>query len=413
MKIGLFYEHNLPRPWDEGDELKLFQEVLEQVELADKLGYQYVWQVEHHFLEEYAHSSAPEVLLSAYSQRTKNIRLGHGIVQTPPGYNHPARIAERIATLDLVSNGRVEFGTGESSSLSELGGFELNGAEKRDMWREGTQLAIRYMTETPFTGYEGKYVSGPPRNCVPKPVQKPHPPLWVACSQRPTIHLAAENGMGALTFSFISSEEAKHWVDDYYNTLENQCVPIGKVVNPNIACVSPLMCAKTEEEAIAKGEKGLNFFGYALAWFYVFGKHYPGRTSIWDSYEANGDQFSLFRMQQLNQAPDAIRGCIGTPDQIREVLKRYEEAGVDQIVFFSQAGYNTHEDICESYELLAKEVLPEFWDRDAAGEGKKKARAEELNDKAMARKGEEELPELDPDYTIDSPMAGQMGTSFF
>ena len=412
MKFGLFYEHNLPKPWHEGDELKLFQEVLEQVELADKLGFHTVWQVEHHFLEEYAHSSAPEVLLSAYSQRTKNIRLGHGIVQTPPGYNHPARVAERIATLDLVSNGRVEFGTGESSSLSELGGFGLDGTQKRDMWREGTELAIRYMTETPFTGYEGTYVSGPPRNCVPKPVQKPHPPLWVACSQRPTIHLAAQNGMGALTFSFISSDEAVHWVNDYYNTLENECVPIGKFANANIACVSPLMCAPTEEEATAKGEKGLNFFGYALAWFYVFGKHYPGRTSIWESYEQNGDQFSLFRMQQLNQAPDAIRGCIGTPDQLRETLKRYEEAGVDQIVFFSQAGHTEHEDICASYELLAKEVMPEFMERDERNAGKKQARAEELNDKAMARK-EEQIPELDPEYTIDSPMAGQMGTSFF
>jgi alkanesulfonate monooxygenase SsuD/methylene tetrahydromethanopterin reductase-like flavin-dependent oxidoreductase (luciferase family) len=412
MKFGLFYEHNLPRPWNDGDELKLFQEVLEQVELADKLGFHTVWQVEHHFLEEYAHSSAPEVLLSAYSQRTKNIRLGHGIVQTPPGYNHPARIAERIATLDLVSNGRVEFGTGESSSLSELGGFMLDGTQKREMWREGTEVAIRYMTETPFTGYEGKYVSGPPRNCVPKPVQKPHPPLWVACSQRPTIHLAAQNGMGALTFSFISCDEAQHWVSDYYNTLENECVPIGKFVNANIACVSPLMCAPTEEQALAQGEKGLNFFGYALAWFYVFGKHYPGRTSIWESYEQNGDQFSLFRMQQLNQAPDAIRGCIGTPDQLRQTLRRYEDAGVDQIVFFSQAGYTKHEDICASYELLAKEVMPEFMERDEKMASKKAARAEELNDKALARK-DEQLPELDPEYTIDSPMAGQMGTSFF
>ena len=411
MKFGLFYEHNLPRPWNQGDELKLFQEVLEQVELADKLGFHCVWQVEHHFLEEYAHSSAPEVLLSAYSQRTKNIRLGHGIVQTPPGYNHPARVAERIATLDLVSNGRVEFGTGESSSLSELGGFSLDGTQKREMWREGTEVAIRYMTEEPFTGYEGKYVSGPARNCVPKPVQKPHPPLWVACSQRPTIHLAAQNGMGALTFSFISADEAVHWVNDYYNTLENECVPIGKFVNANIACVSPLMCAPTEEEATAKGEKGLMFFGYALAWFYVFGKHYPGRTSIWESYEQNGDQFSIFRMQQMNQAPDAIRGCIGTPEQIREVLRKYEDAGVDQVVFFSQAGQTKHEDICESYELFAKEIMPEFAERDAAQEPKKRERAEELNEKALARKTED-IPELDPEYSIDSPMAGQMGTSF-
>ncbi|MGH9196835.1 MAG: LLM class flavin-dependent oxidoreductase, partial [Acidimicrobiia bacterium] len=180
MKFGLFYEHNLPKPWLEDSELTLFQEILDQVELADKLGFQYVWQVEHHFLEEYAHSSAPEILLAAYSQRTKNIRLGHGIVQTPPHYNHPARIAERIATLDLVSGGRVEFGTGESSSETEMGGFNLRREDKREAWREGTHVAVRLMTEEPFTGFEGTHVQMAPRNLVPKPVQKPHPPLWVA-----------------------------------------------------------------------------------------------------------------------------------------------------------------------------------------------------------------------------------------
>src|SRR5262247_420410 len=126
MKFGLFYEHQLPRPWDEGDELRLFQDALAQVEFADKLGFDTVWEVEHHFLEEYSHSSAPEVFLAACSQRTRRIRLGHGIVQLPPNYNHPARVAERIATLDLVSGGRVEFGTGESSSQMELGGFRID-----------------------------------------------------------------------------------------------------------------------------------------------------------------------------------------------------------------------------------------------------------------------------------------------
>ena len=118
MKFGIFYEHQLPRPWNDGDELKLFQDALDQVELADRLGIDNAWEVEHHFLEEYSHSSAPEVFLAACSQRTKNIRLGHGIVLMPPGYNHPARVAERIATLDLVSNGRVELGTGESRRCS-------------------------------------------------------------------------------------------------------------------------------------------------------------------------------------------------------------------------------------------------------------------------------------------------------
>src|SRR6516162_4078334 len=122
MKFGLFYEHQLPRPWAEDSEHRLLKEGLEQVELADKLGYDYAWQVEHHFLEEYSHGSAPEVFLAAASQRTKRIRLGHGIVQAPSPVNHPARIAERVATLDLVSDGRVDFGTGESASRAELEG---------------------------------------------------------------------------------------------------------------------------------------------------------------------------------------------------------------------------------------------------------------------------------------------------
>ena len=123
MKFGVFYEHQLPRPWEADSEHQLIQNALEQIELADALGIDYVWEVEHHFLEEYSHSSAPEVFLAAASQRTKRIRLGHGIVHTPPPFNHPARIAERISMLDLVSNGRLDFGTGESVSEADPGGF--------------------------------------------------------------------------------------------------------------------------------------------------------------------------------------------------------------------------------------------------------------------------------------------------
>src|SRR5213594_2061994 len=143
MQFGIFYEHQLPRPWQEDSELRMISEALDQVELADRLGIDYAWEVEHHFLEEYSHSSAPEVFLAACSQRTKDIRLGHGIVLMPPGYNHPARVAERIATLDLVSNGRVEFGTGESSAALELGGYGIERAEKRDQWDEALDAITR------------------------------------------------------------------------------------------------------------------------------------------------------------------------------------------------------------------------------------------------------------------------------
>src|SRR5438309_1405221 len=174
MRFGIFYEHQLPRPWSDGDEHELYQQALEQVELADRLGIDYVWEVEHHFLEEYSHSSAPEVFLAACSQRTKRIRLGHGIVQLPVEFNHPVRVAERIAALDLVSDGRVDFGTGESSSQAELGGFGVDRDLKRDEWDEALDAITRMFVEVPFAGYDGRFISMPPRNVVPKPVQKPH-----------------------------------------------------------------------------------------------------------------------------------------------------------------------------------------------------------------------------------------------
>src|SRR5262249_49195615 len=134
VRFGLFYEHQLPRPWSQDAEERLFVEALDQIELADRLGFHSLWVVEHHFLEEYSHSSAPEVFLAAASQRTEHIRLGHGIVQLPPAFNHPVRVAERIATLDLISGGRVEFGTGEASSQMELGGFGVDRKLKRLQW---------------------------------------------------------------------------------------------------------------------------------------------------------------------------------------------------------------------------------------------------------------------------------------
>ncbi len=365
MKFGTFYEHQLPRPWEEGDEQRLVQESLEQVELADRLGIEYAWEVEHHFLEEYSHSSAPEVFLAACSQRTKNIRLGHGIVLMPVNYNHPARVAERIATLDLVSNGRVEFGTGESSAILELEGFDVSVEDKRDQWFETVEQCANMMAMDPYPGFEGRFFSMPCRSVVPKPVQRPHPPLWVACSNRETIKLAARLGMGALTFAFVDQTEAKAWVDDYYRILKEECVPIGHAVNANIAMVTGFSCHEDAAEAHRRGADGFRFFGFALGHYYLFGEHKPGRTGVWEAFEQARDQW-----------PDVgeERG-IGTPTQLREHLKGFEEAGVDQVSFLQQGGRNRHEHICEALELFAKEVKPEFTERE---EEREAAKAEEL-----------------------------------
>src|SRR5437899_3541397 len=308
MKFGVFDELQRPRPWGPDGEENMVREALEQIEVADRVGFDTVWEVEHHFLEEYSHSSAPEVFLAAASQRTTRIRLGHGIVQMPPPFNHPARVAERIATLDLVSGGRVDFGTGEASSEAELGGFRIDPGEKRAMWEEGLRVALRCLTEAPFTGHTGRYLTLPPRNVVPKPRQRPHPPVWVACSRRETIHLAAQKGIGALSFSFFDPEEARHWVDDYYGTLEAEGVPMGDAVNANLACVTTFMCHPDEQQAIARGVEGTNFLGYSLAHYYIFGRHRPALTDVWAEYQR--------RRGEAGYAPEAVRAAADNRDRL-------------------------------------------------------------------------------------------------
>jgi alkanesulfonate monooxygenase SsuD/methylene tetrahydromethanopterin reductase-like flavin-dependent oxidoreductase (luciferase family) len=413
MKFGIFYEHQLPRPWDDDSEHRLLKDALEQVELADRLGIDYVWEVEHHFLEEYSHSSAPEVFLAAASQRTSRIRLGHGIVQLPFNFNHTARVAERIATLDLVSDGRVDFGTGEASSEAELGGFLIDREQKRAQWEEALDAVTRMFVEAPFAGYDGAFFKMPVRGVVPRPLQRPHPPLWVACSRRETIHLAATKGIGALSFSFIEPAEAKAWVDNYYATVASQeCVPGGFAVNPNVAVVLPLMCHADEETAIARGLDGAHFFGFSLGHYYVFGTHRPGRTNVWDEFENKRDLFGFRRQtaaqtgqtlgaQLFEQGLGALRGAVGTPDQVRDLLRGYEDAGVDQVIFVSQAGRNRHEHICESLELFAAEVLPDFAEHEDEREKAKLERLAPAIETALARRSP---PREAPDVAFQAGM---------
>lgn len=387
MRFGIFYEHQIPRPWSDGAEHKLLKDALEQVEIADRVGFDYVWAVEHHFLEEYSHSSAPEVFLAAASQRTKNIRLGHGIVQIPPAVNHPARVAERVATLDLISDGRVDFGTGESSSAAELGGFLVDRNEKRTQWEDAMDAIAHMFVEEPFAGWESEFIRMPPRNVVPKPLQKPHPPLWVACSRRETIHFAARNGIGALSFSFVEPEDAGKWVTEYYDLLaSDECVPVGFAVNPSVTVVVPMMCHEDEQTAIDRGIDGAHFFGYSLAHYYGLSPHHPGTTNVWEEFQRRRGETGFAReivradkaplgVKILQEGLGSLRGAIGTPEQIADLVRRYEAAGVDQVVFVLQAGDNKHEHICESLELVGEQVIPEF----AEGrEERERAKAERL-----------------------------------
>ena len=276
--------------------------------------------------------------------------------------------------LDLVSGGRVEFGTGESASRMELEGFGIDPGEKRAMWQEAVAQVALMLSRTPYPGHDGKFFRMPPRNVVPKPVQKPHPPMWLACSSRPMIHLAAQLGLGALTFAFVDVEEAKHWVADYYETFERECTPIAQAVNPNIAMVTGFSCHRDRAEAERRGLEGFQFFGFALAHYYLFGDHIPGRTSVWDRFQGNSMPM-----------PGGSAGDRHAGRRARGAA-RLRGAGVDQAIFIQQGGNNRHADICAALELFATDVMPEFRDRHEARQKEKAERLAPYIERALARR---------------------------
>ncbi|MGI0130904.1 MAG: LLM class flavin-dependent oxidoreductase, partial [Thermoplasmata archaeon] len=216
------------------------------------------------------------------------------------------------------------------------------------------------------------------------------------------------------SFSFIEPSEAKAWVDDYYSTICSEaCVPAGFALNANLAVVMPFMCHRDEEEALRRGLDGGHFFGYSLGHYYAFGSHRPGQTNVWEEFCANRSLFGFDRdvasrtgeplgAKLMEEGLGSLRGAIGTPDQIRQLLSSYAEAGVDQVIFVSQAGRNRHEDICESMELFAAEVLD---DVHSGEDQRERAKAERLAPAIEAALDRREPPREPPDYSFDAAAA--------
>ncbi|MBM3569220.1 MAG: LLM class flavin-dependent oxidoreductase [Alphaproteobacteria bacterium] len=384
MKFGVFYELQYPKPWTAGGEAALFRQALEQIELADRLGYDHAWAVEHHFLDEYSHCSAPEVFLAAAAARTRRIRIGHGIRQVIPNYNHPARTAEGLATLDILSDGRLDFGIGEGATRLELGGFGIDAKQKRALALEAAEQIADMMVLEPYPGFAGKGFSMPCRNVLPKPVQKPHPPMWMACTNRDTIKVAASLGVGALAFAFVDPDEARRWAEIYYGVIKSeQCVPIGHSVNANVAVVSAFSVHADRAEAIRRGQEGFEFFAYAINAL-VAEDSVPGRSRLWEKFQAKRGGHAHAPIAALEVSHRSAG--IGTPEEMRRHLHELEAVGVDQVIFLQQAGKNRHDHICQSLELFARAVMPEFAAAAATRETRKQAELAPYIAAALARK---------------------------
>src|SRR3984893_1366059 len=232
LKFGVFFELSGPRAFPE-NEFQVYHRALEQVKLADELGFDQVWAVEHHFLEEYSHCSAPELFLTACAMLTKRIHVGHGIVVCVPEFNHPIKIAERTATLDILSGGRLEVGTGRSATWTELGGFRADPDSTKKSWDEFVRCLPQMWPQERYS-YQGRSWSMPQRTIIPKPYQKPHPPMWVAVTSPGTEIDAAERGLGSLVLSFAGFVEQEKKIKEYRKIIRN-CTPVGEVVNEAVS----------------------------------------------------------------------------------------------------------------------------------------------------------------------------------
>ena len=356
MQFGLLYEIEKTQPWDENSQRDVFMESLEQIKLAEEVGFDYVWEVEHHFLGEFSISSAPEVFLAAVSQHTKTIRIGHGVVLLPFGYNHPIRIAERAATLDIVSNGRLEFGTGRSATNFEMEPFGVDPNTNRDEWDEAIRMIPKMWTQDEFS-WDSEKMKIPPRSIYPKPLQKPHPPMWMAGTQPSSAILAAERGLGFLHFTFADPEALDEKITKYREGIE-KAEPVGSFINNKFAAFTLMHCGRDDKEALATGGPGAEWYVRATNMLYSF-----WAQSDTPSYKWYAEQFEKGKAGaevNVEQMVDDSILCIGGPERCAQIAGHFRDQGVDQLIFLVQHGPTKHEAILDSLRRFGEEVIPQF-----------------------------------------------------
>jgi alkanesulfonate monooxygenase SsuD/methylene tetrahydromethanopterin reductase-like flavin-dependent oxidoreductase (luciferase family) len=360
LKFGIFFEVSVPRPWTADAERTVYENALEQARLADELGFDWVWAVEHHFLEEYSHCSAPEVLLAAVAAQTERIRVGHGVVVCVPQINHPIRAAERAAVLDIVSGGRLEFGTGRSSTWTELGGFQADPDETKKTWDEFVRVIPRMWTDERFS-YQGRCFSMPERAVLPKPVQKPHPPLWVAVTTPGTELDAAQRGMGCLGVATAGFEEQERRTRDYHRVIR-RCEPVGSAVNDCVTTLNFLYCHEDPKLASERGTSLIQAFGLSNAHLLFTREAYA--TSAYEllaglSVSRRSDAGSPGEERGL---PEGI--AVGDPDWIVKQIRTWESIGIDGLNFLVNAmEVVPQHQVLDSMRLFAREVMPKFGPR--------------------------------------------------
>jgi alkanesulfonate monooxygenase SsuD/methylene tetrahydromethanopterin reductase-like flavin-dependent oxidoreductase (luciferase family) len=366
MRFGLFSEVTVPRPWRPTSEYDAYQEAVEQAVLAEALGYDSFWTVEHHFTEEFSHCSAPEVLYAYLAAKTTTLRLGHAVKLLPFPYNHPVRVAEQAAVLDLLSGGRLEFGTGRSATRTEIEGFGIDPHQTRELYDEALQVVVHAWTDDELE-WHGKHFDIPRRRVVPKPYQAPHPPVWQATTSTDGHRTVGEHGLGLLSFTVAHSIDSLAERIALYHEGLRSARPVTRAVNDRVAAYTMVYCAESTERAYEEaGDAFLWYVENSFKQFATLASWMEGKE--FGTYEHLKTLLDVdFSDLNIEFLVDIGAVVIGDPEQCMKLASGYRDAGCNILLCHVNPKDLPRDRVLESIRLLGEHVLPEFASTPAAG----------------------------------------------
>jgi alkanesulfonate monooxygenase SsuD/methylene tetrahydromethanopterin reductase-like flavin-dependent oxidoreductase (luciferase family) len=370
MELGLLYEIDCPYPWagefpwsQRTAERQAYRECIEQMILADKMGFETVWCVEHHFRVNRSHMPCNTAVLAALSQVTKNIKLGFGVTLAPHEFIHPARLAENVATVDLLSGGRVQWGIGRSTPMEQTA-FLVDRPRSKEKARAAVRTVVG-MWEQEYYEEHSEFLEFPKRMVTPKPYQYPHPPAWMAATTPGSAEEAGSNGLGLLCFAIMQPLNKLHDVIVAYRNSHENCKPLTRVVTNKVGVYTLVHCAES------RNDFEQNRLWDSMWWWY---RNLAEFTLEWEfSHFSEAEKKAAFPLLEkrakgefdITEFDREDMVIVGTPDECLKKLLRYEEAGVDQVLSYINFGYLPNEAVLKSIELLGTYVIPELKKRGA------------------------------------------------
>lgn len=365
MELGLLYEFEAPQPWDaphpwgqRNAERMGYHNAIEQIVLADQKGFHTAWLVEHHFREGRSHMPCSEAVLGALTQITKNIRLGFGVTLVPHEFIHPVRVAEKVATVDLLSKGRVEWGIGRSTPMEQIA-FGVDAPRSKEKMVAASRSIVG-MWENEYYEEDSDFLKFPARMVTPKPWQDPHPPVWMAASSLESARMAGANGLGLLSFSILQPLEKMGEVVKAYREAQKTAKPLTRVQNNKVGAYTLVHCAKS------RADFDTNRLWDSMWWWYTTVAQFLLK---WEMAhlppEAQEKAFPLLKKQadgdfDITKFDEEDMVIVGTPEECLRKFLRYEDIGIDQVLCYVNFGHLPHEAVKESLSLLGDYVIPEL-----------------------------------------------------